>query len=347
MINLNAVLVQRTNTIEEVLKNLELSAMQICLVVDDSKRLIGTITDGDIRRGLLSGKKLNDSIESIIFKNPITAIKGESNYELNKLAIKNNLYQIPLINKDKVVIDLFIRDKKLNSKKNKVILMVGGLGSRLRPLTEKTPKPMLQVGNKPILQTTVEGLVGKGFNNIVMCLGYKSEMIKNYFGDGSKFGAIIEYIHEEKRMGTAGSLSLIDSEMNDPFFVMNGDLLTNLNYEEMLNFHNLNNAKATMCVREYEINVPFGVVNTDDKKILSIEEKPDQSFYVNAGIYILEPECIEFIPKNKFYDMPSLFNRLIENGENAISFPSHEYWIDIGRISEYERANNEFENIFL
>jgi NDP-sugar pyrophosphorylase family protein len=179
-----------------------------------------------------------------------------------------------------------------------------------------------------------------------MCLGYKSNVIQDYFKDGSNLGANIEYILEEKRMGTAGALTLLSKKLNKPFFVMNGDLLTNVNYEQMLDFHESNNSKATMCIREYDIQVPYGVVNVNNEKIISIEEKPIHSFFVNAGIYLLEPECIELIPNNEFYDMPSLFESVILNNEKTISFPLKEYWLDIGRISDYERANAEYDNVF-
>jgi NDP-sugar pyrophosphorylase family protein len=208
------------------------------------------------------------------------------------------------------------------------------------------PKPMLNVGDRPILETIVKGFVDCGFTNITMCLGYKSNVIQDYFQDGSAFGASINYIVEEKRLGTAGALSLLKKKLNKPFFVMNGDLLTNVNFENMLDFHELNNSKATMCVREYDIQVPYGVVNLNKEKIVSIEEKPIHSFFVNAGIYLLEPECIDLIPINGFYDMPLLFEELILNNKKTVSFPLKEYWLDVGRISDYEKAKVEYKNIF-
>ncbi|MCF6173216.1 MAG: NTP transferase domain-containing protein [Campylobacteraceae bacterium] len=226
--------------------------------------------------------------------------------------------------------------------------MVGGLGTRLRPLTETTPKPMLPVGGKPILQTIVERFASYGFVNIVMCVGYKSNIIQDYFGDGSRFGVNIEYVLENKRMGTAGALSLLSDAQKpkEPFFVMNGDLLTNMNFENMLEFHSSNNSKATMAVREYDFQVPYGVVNVDNGKIINIEEKPVHKFFVSAGIYMLNPDAIELIPNNEFYDMPTLFEKYIELGENTMSFPLREYWLDIGRIEEYEQANSEYMRVF-
>jgi NDP-sugar pyrophosphorylase family protein len=225
--------------------------------------------------------------------------------------------------------------------------MVGGLGTRLRPLTENTPKPMLEVGGRPILETIVKCFVDSGFTNITMCLGYKSNVIQDYFQDGGGFGANIDYIVEEKRMGTAGALTLLKKRLDNPFFVMNGDLLTNIDFEKMLDFHTEHDSKATMCIREYDIEVPYGVVNVASENIISIEEKPIHSFFVNAGIYLLEPECIDLIPDNKFYDMPTLFQKLIKFKEKTIPFPLKEYWLDIGRIPDYEKANNDYNEIFL
>jgi NDP-sugar pyrophosphorylase family protein len=255
---------------------------------------------------------------------------------------------VPIVDEDQKVIDLFIIDDGLLKKQheNHVVLMVGGLGTRLRPLTENTPKPMLEVGGKPILETIVKRFVDSGFTNITMCLGYKSNVIQDYFRDGGSFGANIDYIVEEKRLGTAGALALLGKNLTNPFFVMNGDLLTNIDFEKMLDFHVEHKSKATMCVREYDIEVPYGVVNLVNENIISIEEKPNHSFFVNAGIYLLESDCIDLIPDNEFYDMPTLFGELIAAKEKIVPFPLQEYWLDIGRISDYEKANLDIHTIF-
>ena len=224
--------------------------------------------------------------------------------------------------------------------------MVGGLGTRMQPLTESTPKPMLEVGNKPILQTIVEKFREYGYTDIVMCINYKSDVIKDFFGDGSKFGVEIEYVSEKNRMGTAGALSLFKGKMTEPFFVMNGDLLTNINFEHLHDFHISNNSIGTMCVRDYDIQVPFGVVSIKNTKILSIDEKPVEKFFVNAGIYMFNPEVMDYIPKDQFYDMPTLFTKLISKNKKIISFPIREYWIDVGRIEEYQKANIEYSKQF-
>ena len=336
------------STIINALSAINSGSVKIALVVDSDNKLLGTLSDGDIRRALLGKKTLNETIENVYFKNPTTANKGSSKEDLLHLCLINGIAQVPVVDEDRKVIDLFIiNDGTLKKQhENHVILMAGGLGTRLRPLTKNTPKPMLEVGGKPILETIVKRFVDSGFTNITMCLGYKSNVIQDYFRDGSGFGANIDYIVEEKRMGTAGALTLLEKRLDNPFFVMNGDLLTNIDFEKMLDFHVEHNSKATMCVREYDIEVPYGVVNVANENITSIEEKPIHRFFVNAGIYLLEPDCIDLIPDNEFYDMPTLFEELIATKEKVVSFPLQEYWLDIGRIADYERANIEYFSKF-
>ena len=335
-------------TIKEALQIIDGGAMQIALVVDENDKLLGTLTDGDIRRGFLKGLDLNSSIESIIFKTPTIAKISDTKEEILKLALSKKLHQIPVVDDDGKILGIQEIEElvKPKEKTNKVVLMVGGLGTRLRPLTENTPKPMLKVGNKPILQTIVEKFAEYGYTNIVMCVNYKSQIIQEYFGDGSDFGVNIEYILEEQRMGTAGALSLLKEKPTEPFFVMNGDLLTNVNFEHLHDFHIANDSIGTMCVREYDFQVPYGVVNIDESNILSIEEKPTHKFFVSAGIYMLSPNVLEYIPENEFYDMPTLFEKIISEKQNAISFPLREYWLDIGRMEEYKKANEEYNEVF-
>ncbi|MDP3302084.1 MAG: nucleotidyltransferase family protein [Sulfuricurvum sp.] len=337
-----------SSTIREALKIIDSGAMQIAIVIDEYNRLVGTLTDGDIRRGLLNSLGLDDTIESIIFRTPTIAMLSETKEDILKKALDKKLHQIPIIDDEYRVIGIQeINDLiKPATKPNIVVLMVGGLGSRLRPLTEEIPKPMLKVGNKPILQTIVEKFAEYGFREVIMCVNYKSHIIQDYFGDGSTFGITISYIFEEDRMGTAGALSLLKTLPNDPFFVMNGDLLTNVNFEHLRNYHMSQNAMATMCVREYDFQVPYGVVHMEGNTILSIQEKPLHKFYVSAGIYMLNPEVIQHIPLEQFYDMPTLFETLIQQQQKAISFPIREYWLDIGQMEEYERANNEYAGVF-
>ena len=336
------------SSIKDALTIIDKGAMQIALIVDENDKLLGTLTDGDIRRGLLKGLNLDSAIESIIFKTPTIAKISDTNEEILKTALLKKLRQIPIVDDNEKIIGIVELDEliKPKNKTNKVILMVGGLGIRLLPLTENTPKPMLKVGGKPILQIIVEKFAEYGYTNIIMCVNYKSHLIEEYFGNGSNFGVNIEYILEEYRMGTAGALSLLQEKPSEPFFVMNGDLLTNINFDHMMDYHLSNNAMATMSVREYTFQVPYGVVNMQNSKILAIEEKPLHKFWVSAGIYLLSPDALKKIPPSQFYDMPTLFEKLIKDEKNIISFPLREYWLDIGKIEEYNKANEEYYEVF-
>ena len=350
MQNINTIKLTEASTIREALQIIDKGAVKFAIVVDKDDKLLGTITDGDIRRAILNGVELDTSIKNIYFTTPTTVNVNNTREEIINICTSKKIYQIPVVDENGHVISIALLDEILKPEyhANKVILMVGGLGTRLKPLTDTTPKPMLPVGGKPILQTIVERFVSYGFVNIIMCIGYKSQIIQDFFGDGSKFGANIEYVQEEKRMGTAGALSLLSEEQRptEPFFVMNGDLLTNVNFENMLEFHLQNSAKATMTVREYDFQVPYGVVNVNNGKIISIEEKPVHKFFVSAGIYMLDSSCIDMIPKDEFYDMPTLFEKMIAQNENVVSFPIREYWLDIGRMDEYEKANQEYHEVF-
>ena len=342
------VLVHCQLTIKQALLKLDQTALQILLVVDEDNKLLGTITDGDIRRGLLKGMDLDEAIESIIYATPTVGHTNESNQDIIKKAVNAKIHQIPIVDSGNKVVGLKEIDELLKPelKPNKVVLMVGGLGTRLHPLTKDTPKPMLKVGDKPILHTIVERFASYGFVNIVMCLNYKAKTIQDYFGNGEKFGVLIEYVLEQERMGTAGALSLLTTRPGEPFFVMNGDLLTNINFESLLDYHQTHQAAATMCVREYDFQVPYGVVNIDGHKVTSIVEKPVHKFFVSAGIYMLSPDILNLIPNGEYYDMPTLFEKLIVQNQNTVSFPIHEYWLDIGRMNEYEQANREYNEVF-
>ncbi len=348
MTNYKKVLLKTTSTIKEALTVINSGAMQIALVIDDDEKLLGTLTDGDIRRALINDFALSTTIETIISKNPIVCNIEDTKEKILEIAVSKKLYQIPIVDNEGKLVGIKEVDELLkpNTKPNKVVLMVGGLGSRLRPLTENIPKPMLKVGNKPILETIISNFKKYGFTNIVLSVSYKKEIIEEYFKDGSDFGVNIEYIYEEKRMGTAGALSLMNDILKEPFFVMNGDLLTNINFEHMIDYHIENLSVGTMGVREYDFQVPYGVVNTDGINIKSIEEKPVHNFFVSGGIYILNPEVLRFISKDVFFDMPTLFENLIAEGNKIISFPIKEYWLDIGRVEEYEKANAEYHKVF-
>jgi dTDP-glucose pyrophosphorylase len=341
-------LVTPSTSIIKTMKNIDQTAAQIALVVDDDLRLLGTVTDGDIRRGILRGISLDDQVSKVMNKNPITMRKGASKQEIRKMFQEKKLRQLPILNKNNQVVDVIFSDILFDSVSfdNWVVLMAGGLGTRLRPLTENIPKPMLTVGTKPILQTILESFIEHGFHQFYFSVNYKREIIKEYFGDGLKWGVSIQYLDEDQRLGTAGALSLFDEKPTKPIIVMNGDILTKINFQQLLQFHEESDSIATMCVREYQHQIPYGVVRTEGTRLCSIEEKPIERYFVNAGIYVLNPEVLELIPQNKYFDMPSLFELLIKLQKKISVFPIREYWLDIGRIPDFEKANLEFTEVF-
>ncbi|WPK12400.1 nucleotidyltransferase family protein [Lysinibacillus louembei] len=337
-------LVKENATLLETMKIIDESPIQFAVVIDEEHRILGTVTDGDIRRGILRGEGLDMLITSIMNSNPTIAKSNQSLYKYKQIMRSKMLKQLPIVDRDNRVIDILFMDKLgASTHKNMVVLMLGGLGTRLRPLTNNTPKPMLKIGNKPILETIVEGFKQYGYTNFVFSVNYKKEVIQDYFQNGETFDVTIEYVEETKRMGTAGALSLFKKQPTEPFFVMNGDLLTQINFEQLMEFHLKNQSVATMCVREFEYQIPYGVIETADAELVSIKEKPIHRSFVNAGIYVLNPKVLEYIPEDEFYDMPALFERLIEEKHKVSVFPIREYWLDIGKMDDFHRANNEFK----
>jgi dTDP-glucose pyrophosphorylase len=348
MKNIEAFKLLKNSTMREALQAIDKGAMKIAVVVDAENHLEGVLTDGDIRRGLLNGMTLESCIENIVQKNPVVCYINESKEEILSKSLGKKIYHLPVLDLQQRVVGVEDIDALLEKKpkRNSVVLMVGGLGTRLHPLTKELPKPMLKVGNKPILETIINNFKLYGFTEIILSVNYKAEILKEYFGNGKKFGVNITYIHEDKRLGTAGALGLMKELLREPFFVMNGDLLTNVNFEHFLNFHEENSSVATMAVREYESQIPFGVIKQQDGKIEAIVEKPVQRHYVNAGIYVLNPEVLEYINGEEFYDMPTLFEDLIAAKKEPLSFPIHEYWLDIGQMHQLKQAREEYGTIF-
>ena len=348
MKNWESAIISPQASILEALKIIDNSSLQIALVVDENRKLLGTVTDGDIRRAILRKVSLEDMVSSIMFTSPTVASIHDDKDKIVSLMYQNDLSHIPLIDAEGRVVGIKIMVDMLSPrhKDTLVILMAGGLGKRLRPLTEGSPKPMLEIGGKPLLETILEGFVNHGFSRFCISVNYKADIIREHFGDGSQRGVQISYLHEEEQMGTVGSLSLLDEVPQKSFIVMNGDVLTKVNFEQLLDFHGQHGAAATMCVRKYDLQVPYGVVRIEDEKLIDIEEKPIHYFFVNAGIYVLEPEILELIPRKAYFDMPALFQKIVATGREVRTFPIHEYWIDLGRIEDMTRAQGEFKKIF-
>jgi len=342
------ILLKPTDTIETVIRVLHSGGARIALVVDENRRLLGTVTDGDIRRSLIDHITMDCIVKKIMNDSPSTALMSDSSDLVMSMMKSKALLHIPLVNSDGVLVGLETLHHLLENKKydNPVFLMAGGFGTRLRPLTDEKPKPLLNVGNRPILETIISRFIDAGFHNFYISTHYKAEMIRDHFGDGSNWNVTIKYLHEDNPLGTAGSIGLLpDNIIKLPIIMMNGDLLTKVNFENLLNFHNEHGGLATMCIREYDFQVPYGVVDIENQYVTSIKEKPTHKFFVNAGIYILEPKIINYIDGNSYIDMPNFFETQIEKGEKISVFPIHEYWLDIGRIEEYEKANKEIIDI--
>ena len=316
-----------------------------CLaIVDNNNKLIGILTDGDIRRALLDNKS---ELIDIINKNPIT-MSSDSDRKKVILEMKR-IYKkhMPLVDCNNYLKDVvMLHDEDFNIKPNRVVIMAGGLGSRLGKLTSDTPKPMLKVGSKPLLEHILNSFISHGYTQFIISVNYMSSVVKEYFKDGSEYGAEISYIEETTKLGTAGSLSLIDTTLNDPFFVINGDVLTSLDFEKLLEFHVSSGSTATMCTKKNNYKVPYGVLDIDkDDNIINIEEKPQFDYFINTGIYVLNPEVIKYIPKMQYFDMPSIFENLREEELKIKSFEVTDYWIDMGHPEEYESLNNKISCI--
>jgi len=342
------ILINPTTSIIETIKIIDEGSLQIALVVDSANKLVGTVSDGDVRRAILKGVSLDRPVCEIMYTEPTVASSVDSRDEIMMKMRLKHLRQIPILDKDGCVVGLDSLDSMINMQKrdNVVVIMAGGLGTRLGELTSNCPKPLLKVGNKPILETIIENCMEYAFRRFYLSVNYKADMVKDYFGDGSRWGIEINYLEENKRLGTAGALGLLPEPLTMPALVMNGDVLTKINFKHLMDFHEEQKSVATMCVREYEFQVPFGVVQLDHHRLVNILEKPVHQFFVNAGIYVLNPEVISLVPKDEYLDMPSLFDKLFEKQSDTSAFPIREYWMDIGRKADFERANGEYEQVF-
>ena len=341
-------LLSPNDSLDRAIKVLHEGGRRIALVSGENDRLLGTITDGDIRRALISQSTVKSPVSLIMNCNPVTVDDKVENKEILSLMSSQGFLHMPIVNKDGILCGLETLEHLIKSPKhdNPVFLMAGGFGTRLRPLTESTPKPLLKVGLKPILEMIIEQFISCGFHNFYISTHFKSEQIRDYFKTGEAYGVSIEYVHEDNPLGTAGSLGLLPDNLTDlPLIVMNGDLLTKVDFKNLLNFHHESNTEATMCVREYDFQVPYGVIEIDNYKIKKIEEKPIHKFFVNAGIYVLSKNLVDKIDGKSYLDMTDFLNQELNNG-GVSTFPIHEYWLDIGRMEEYEKANREVKDIF-
>lgn len=339
--NWRKLLVEPGLSLVDAVKRLDEGAKRILIVVDKHDRLIGTVTDGDIRRALIRQTALTTPISEIMNTNPKSATHAWSRLRLLSFMERTDLLQLPIVDeKDKVVGVTFLYELLKKPRiDNPVCLMAGGFGTRLKPLTDSCPKPMLTVGDKPILEIILERFIEAGFWRFYISTHYMANTIKGYFGNGSDRDVEISYLDEREPLGTGGALSLLPKEeINAPLILMNGDLLTNLDFLSLLSHHELSQSKLTMCLREYEQQVPFGVVNTQKGEVKSIVEKPVNRYHVNAGIYVMEPSVIAGLETNQYVDMPDVVDRLLKQKASIGYYEVSEDWLDIGRLDDFKKA---------
>ena len=336
--------------IRKAISTIERGGLRIALIVNNENKLVGTICDGDIRRALLKGLTLDSSISSIIQTNYHKANSEVSKKEISKIMKDNSISQIPIVSKENELIGLEISQDLLpNTSKliipNYALLMAGGRGSRLKPITNDCPKPLLPINGKPILEIILEQCINSGIRNFYISVHYLAEKIINYFGDGSKWNVNIEYLRENIPLGTAGALKLLPTNLKNPVIVINGDVLTKTNFREILKYHSDNNADITICAREHKLSSPYGVIEVQGIKFKSMIEKPSFSQLVNAGIYAVNSNVIKMIKPNQYLDMPDLIYLNQKNMKNIIVYPVHEYWIDIGKPESLNKADYEWNEL--
>lgn len=338
----------QSKKIRECMKKMDDEGIRAIFICDANLKLHGIVTDGDIRRSLLKGVSLDSKIAQIVNSNPITATANENKKAVIERMLSNDIVIIPIVSDRKKLISV----ETINSisqpelKLNPVFIMAGGFGKRLKPVTNNCPKPMLQIGDKPLLEHTILNFKAQGFVKFYISTHFMPEKIKDYFKDGTDFGVDIEYVYEEVPLGTGGALSLLPHIPPDlPVVMINGDILTKINYESLLLHHENNKFDATICVRELEYKVPYGVISVDDFKIKKMTEKPSFTYMINSGIYVLNNNIIKKIERNKKQDLPTILENSIKKGKNIGTYTFHDYWLDIGQIKDYEKAKRDIVNL--
>jgi len=339
-------IIYESSTFEKANYLINNSPLRIALVVNKKNKLKGIVTTGDLRKGMLKYLDKTISIKLVMNTNPITCTVENRNSKSKLFFSEKHLTHLPVLNNNGEIVDVECRINKIkiDGQKHIAVIMAGGLGTRLRPLTDKKPKPLLKIGTKPILENIIENCISYGFTKFIISVNYKGKMIADYFGDGTKWGIEIDYLNEKEKLGTAGSLSLMKFVPRNSFLVMNADLITDVNLKDLLSFHLENNAMATMCVKDYEFIVPYGVIESENGIITKINEKPIHRFFVNAGLYLFNPKVLSLLSNGKKVDMPRFFEKIIASGFKTTMFPILEEWIDIGDFDGYKYANEIYGN---
>lgn len=342
--NFSICVVPDSSTMKSVIENLTSSGRRLSLVVDQDYFLTGIVTDGDIRRSLLAGENLESPAHEFMNTNFASALEGTPLEKLKRLARSREVGHVPLVNLDGKLVGLYIDEphSTVSVRDNTVVVMAGGKGLRLRPLTEGTPKPMLHVGGKPMVQHTIESLRSEGFANFVLAINYLGDQIEDYFGNGSEFGVRVSYLKETEPLGTGGALSLLDGDFRSPVILVNGDVLISARISEMLDFHLSCSADITVGVKVLETPIPFGVIELEGDRIVRLQEKPVYRDFINAGVYVLEPAVVKSVEREKRLDMPDLVSQWLGR-RHVVAYPLHEPWRDLGHLEDLESARKDFE----
>jgi dTDP-glucose pyrophosphorylase len=329
-------------SIQDAISNLDQVAIKIVLIVNESGELEGTVSDGDIRRGLLKGLQMGSPVTQVVHTNALVVPPELSRDMVTQIMLANKIHQIPMVDERRRPVGLHLWDDISTPPKrsNLMVIMAGGMGTRLRPFTESCPKPLVKVAGKPMLEHIIERAKLEGFHHFVLAIHYLGHMIEEYFGDGERLSVQIDYLREESPLGTAGALGLLNPVPDAPFVVTNGDVITDIRYGELLDFHVRHKAAATMAVRVHEWQHPFGVVQTKGIDIVGFEEKPVARSHINAGVYALAPSALDVLSANSSCDMPTLFERLQAHARRTVAYPMHEPWLDVGRPDDLATANS-------
>ena len=344
---INEAILEQTCTIREALKRINSLSGHTLFVVDDNKRMVGTLTDGDIRRALLNEVKLEDEIANVMSKSFKYLRQNEFSLELIKQLKKSKIDYVPLLSGDNRIISIYDLEELESVLPLEAIIMAGGKGSRLRPMTLTTPKPLLEIGGKPIIEHNIDRLIKNGINTIYISVNYLKEQIKDYFGDGSQKGIRIKYIEEEEITGTLGSATYIEKFSTENLLVMNSDLLTDINFSDFYETYLSSKAEMAVATVPYKVTIPYGVIETKDSSVVSLKEKPTYTYYSNAGIYIINSSCLREIPQRSFYNATDLIEKLISEKREVTNFPILNYWLDIGKPLDFEKAQKDIKHIKL
>lgn len=346
---LNQHLLSKTATVRDALKSLDKLAYDaILFIVDDQNKLIGSLTDGDLRRGFIRGLGFENSILDFIQEHPKFIYENEFNQEKLEQYKNNNFKLIPILNSYHQIVDILNFRYRTTLLPVDAVLMAGGEGKRLRPLTENTPKPLLKVGGKPIIEYNIDRLAHVGVKNIYLSINYLGEQLEDYFGDGSSKSLHIGYIREDKPLGTVGSVLLVDEFEHDEIIIMNSDLLTNIDFADFYKTFKNSGADMAVAATTYQVNVPYAVLEADDnQKVKSLKEKPQYTYFSNAGIYLLKKEILNMIPKGQFYDITDLMEKVLEMDNKLITYPINGYWLDIGKHEDFKKAQEDIKHIKL